>query len=464
MPHIDSAERKIYSDTGAEAPLAGLAKLIVSLDRASIPERVWTQAALTVLDITGCIAAGSQTPEARAIVRAEREASGAGGAPVFGSPERLSVVGAARVHAYMGDIHELNDLTCGHVGVGVVPAALALAETTNSTGAELLVAVTAGVEVACRVYSAFYPSIKPYDDVGMVSVGLVNAIGAAAASAKLLNLDLEATKHALACAASLAGWCPAEAVFGEGSSSKPFMFGGTPAGVGVHSALLAKHGVTGPTSILESPLGYFRSVAHSHNLDYIFDESSWYLASPARKLHACCGYIHSALDSILARRQEISSIKMISGIEVAVPGYIVPAISKNAPPRNANEARFHLPYCLALGITGIDTILPVHSEEFDRFMSDDVYRLMALTRIRPEPEFNHYHQSRVTIEFADGLQLSEYNSSPRGSSQNPLNDGQVIAKFVRLASTAIQNPGAYAERILELEDAPDVRWISGAGV
>ena len=90
----------------------------------------------------------------------------------------------------------------------------------------------------------------------MAPISVANAVGAAAAAARLRPLDAARHQEALAIAAALAGWCPAETMAGPASSLKPFLFGGWPASVGLLAAQYAAAGLTGPPFILESPVGW----------------------------------------------------------------------------------------------------------------------------------------------------------------------------------------------------------------
>lgn len=91
-------------------------------------------------------------------------------APLLRANCAVVLAWAARVNGYVGDIHEMNDLTCGHASIGTVPAVLTLADTLGCSGRQVMEAVVTGIEVTSRVYSMFYPTMKAYTDVGIVCV------------------------------------------------------------------------------------------------------------------------------------------------------------------------------------------------------------------------------------------------------------------------------------------------------
>ncbi|WP_157793062.1 MmgE/PrpD family protein [Bordetella genomosp. 8] len=444
------------------ALLEELADYAHCIDYARIPPSVTGQAILTVADTVACMVSGARAPEIRALMRSERQRRGVGDVGVVGSAVDLPPEGAARVNAYMGDIHELNDLTCGHSGIGNVAAALAMAEAVSATGRELIAALVAGIEVTSRIYSAFYPTMKPYTEVGMVSVGPAGSAGAAAACAKLLGLDAEHTLHAMANALAQAGWCPAEVIFGDGGSAKPLLFGSMPAAAGIVGAMQALHGITGPVRILEGPMGYLRTVARSYDTEPLTRRDIWYLESARRKLHACCGYMHSAIDSLVALRQEGLPVDQVARIRVHMPSYIIPAVSKSRPPATANEARFHSQYCLALALLGEDIIQPVHSDEYQRFLTGGVSGLMTGIELCEAPEYSHYHQSRVDLFDADGrLLVQRENQAPKGSPRKPITSDEVWQKLRRLCTPVYPefDVEAYTGRLEALPGARDTGWI-----
>ena len=433
---------------------------------AAIPETVRRQCVLTIADTVACMAGGAVVPDAQRVILAEVARNGPGNVTVLGSSTRLSMEGAARANGYMGDIHELNDLTCGHAGIGNVAAVLAMGEAVSAGGLALIEALCIGIEVTSRIYSAFYSTMKPYTDVGMVSVGPAGSAGAAAACARLLGLNGDGVLHAMANAMAQAGWCPAEVIFGDGGTTKPLLFGSMPAAAGIIGALYAREGVTGPEHLLEGPMGYLRTVGLSYDSEAITRTDIWYLDGARRKLHACCGYIHSAMDSLIALRQAGYSAGDVTQIDVHLPAYIVPAVSKAGPPRTPNEARFHSQYMLALAFLAEDVIMPTHSDSFDSHLQmPELRRLMDSITIHTDPTLQHYHFSRVELYGAqDQLLVTRSNDAPKGSARNPLSDAEIWDKLRRQSRTLCSQDAVerYIARLDQLEqDSAPIGWILG---
>jgi 2-methylcitrate dehydratase PrpD len=412
------------------------------LTLARCPDVVKRQAQLCILDTAGCILAGSRTEEAAMMLQCEpsdADAATAATATVYGTAQRRSVAGAIRLNGYFGDVLELNDLIGGHASIGIVTASLALAEARGSSGAALLEAVIRGIEVTSRVYDAVYPSLRRFTDVALVPVGIPSSIGAAAAAARLLELDSGTTRQAMAIAGALAGWCPAEVIFGNGGTVKPMLFGAQPGTCGVSAAMYAQAGMTGPLGLLDSGLGYFTTVSTAGALDTSPWSDRWSLARPRRKLHACCGYLHSALDAATALRRRVGAA-VVDGatLEVHVPAYTADVVSKPRAPVSPTDARFHLQYCLALALTGTEVIAPEHSIDFvEHLARPEVAAAMRRIGAVVDPSLTHYHQSRLVLRERGAVIAEQATSAPRGSPSEPLADAEVVDKFLRLAAPVL---------------------------
>ncbi|MBV1867906.1 MAG: MmgE/PrpD family protein [Marinosulfonomonas sp.] len=453
-------------DSGLPLPQDGsmqvLSTFINMLSLDEIPGKVKRQAAFCILDTIGCMIAGSQVPETQQVIAAERAVGASGQASIIGNTAKLGVVSAARVNAYMGDIFELNDLIGGHASIGNVATALSLAQMNRATGREFILAVVAGIETTARVYNAFYPYLKSIQDSGMVSVGFPATIGCSAVAARLSGLSADQIANALAVAGAIAGWCPAEVIFGNGGTIKPLMFGASPASAGIQAVEYAKAGLTGPPDILDSSVGYFAAMSGKWDADAL-NTREWALNEPRRKLHACCGYIHSAFDAVSTAVSRLAlDPLLIAQIKVSVPEYIIPAIHKPTPPTTANEARFHIGYMLAIAASGADFVTPAHSVEFAaELLRPQIIHMADRVQISADPELTHYHECKLIIRLMDGTEHAFTNDAPRGSAQNPLSNDALVQKFMALSEPVIGNDRAQqiVDLILSLEYLDDLSPI-----
>ncbi len=448
--------------TGADSALRKIARQAGAMTHAQIPPSVRDQARLCILDTVGCVLAGTRTEEARLALACE-PATADETTTVFGTPHRRSLHGAARINGYLGDVLELNDLIGGHASIGNVTAALALGESIGASGTTLLEAVVRGIEVTTRVYESVYPTLRRYTEMALVPVGIPACIGVAAVGAHLLALNEDQTLHALAIAGSLAGWCPAEVIFGNGGTVKPLLFGAQPASTGLTAAHYARAGMTGPLDLLDSKLGYFATASTAGAFDAAAWNGRWALDEPRRKLHACCGYLHAPADA-LGRLRESSGKLQDSRIVLRVAPYVADVVSKERLPTSPNDARFHLQYCLALVACGADVIVPEHSIALaEQLRRPEVLAMMERIRVVPDPALSHYHQCSIELTNGAGKVTVQAVSAPRGSPQEPLRDEEVVHKFLSLAKPVLGSEcaGRFANQALDLEAVDDVRsWIA----
>ena len=168
---------------------------------ADLPEDVVARAKALLLDTLAVAASGTATPVSAIVRRHAARHMGAseGGARLFFDGRRASASGAAFANASTidsFDAHDGHPLTKGHVGVTVVPAAIAFAEETGSMeGRALLAAIVMGYEVATRAGIALHEEAADYH-----TSGAWNALAAAAIGARYLGLDREQTRHAIGAA------------------------------------------------------------------------------------------------------------------------------------------------------------------------------------------------------------------------------------------------------------------------
>ena len=141
----------------------------------------------------------------------------------------------------------------GHVGVVVIPAALAMAETVAADGANLIAALVSGYETALRIGRDHAADLSAR---GFRTTPTYGVFGAAAAAGRLLGFDEHAMTHALALAANMAGGLREYSE--SGSEDFPF-HAGTAAGNGIMATRLAAAGATSGPTALDGKAGFFRA-------------------------------------------------------------------------------------------------------------------------------------------------------------------------------------------------------------
>ena len=102
---------------------------------------------------------------------------------MIGAPARVPARTAALLNGAAGhalDFDDTHTRMSGHPTAPVLPAALALAELLDASGAQLLTALIVGIEVESRITPLLGPA---HYDTGWHATGTVGTIGAAAACA-----------------------------------------------------------------------------------------------------------------------------------------------------------------------------------------------------------------------------------------------------------------------------------------
>jgi 2-methylcitrate dehydratase PrpD len=100
-----------------------------------------------ILDCTGVGIAATVEPAGRIVLDVTRDQGGTPQARVFGTNVRSSAVGAAWANGSLSHLLDYDDTGFSHPTACILPAALALSEQGNATGADLVAAVCVGLEV-----------------------------------------------------------------------------------------------------------------------------------------------------------------------------------------------------------------------------------------------------------------------------------------------------------------------------
>ena len=189
----------------------------------------------------------------------------------------------------------------GHVGVVVIPAALAAAEHTGADGEALLAGIVAGYETALRIGRGHAAAASRR---GFRTTPLYGVIGAAAAAARLHGLPAERTADALSLAANLAGGLREFAVAG---TDEYVLQAGSAARSGLTSAWCAVEGMRGAPTILEGPAGFLRAFGgeEAGGVDSCLVEglgSSFEMMAVTGKRWPVCQFHRGVVRSVLALR------------------------------------------------------------------------------------------------------------------------------------------------------------------
>ena len=411
---------------------------------ATHPSRGWSDAVdheahRTFMNWLGCAVGAAHHEAADAALAAVKLLQPAAQASVLGRTEKVDMASAALLNGITSHTFDFDDThlkTIIHPAGPVASAVLALAEHTGSSGRELIDALVLGIDVACRVGNAMYPD---HYDRGWHITGSTGTLGAAAACARLLKLDVQKTAMALGIAASQ----PVGMREQFGTMTKPFHPGGA-ARAGLMSALLASQGYTASPKALEAPRGMMQTVSTKNDWNEITHElgQRFEISFNSYKPFACGIVIHPSIDACAQLRGQGVTPEQVERIELKVHSLVLELTGKKEP-LDGLQAKFSVYHGCAAGLT----FGRAAEEEF----SDEVVNradMVALRRkvVATVDDSIDEASADVTAVLKDGRSVHVFVEHAIGSLQNPMSDAQLEAKFQGL-SDAILGAGRTSELI-----------------
>jgi 2-methylcitrate dehydratase PrpD len=437
-------------NTMSETVSRQFARFIADVTPASLPPAIVTQAKGRILDSlsTAIAAKGLPVPTAAASVIGNN----VGNATVIGQRGMVPAADAAFVNATLINGRTQDDfLYKSHPGAVTLSSALALAEEDDRCGADLIAAVAVGYELTSRAYLGG-PSMLP----GFRATGVAGAIGAAAASAKIMGLGIEETVNTLGLAAMFASG------FGAG-----FLTGtmdvklnvGMAARNGVTASILARAGATASDRAFEGEAGYYNALSGTtaNAGAAIADLGNRFLIEDTiYKEYPVCIFVQTpvALAKALIVRERLTP-QQIRSVQVTVSEatYTNPGFRNVAPFENQLKARVSARFCIAAALTG----KPIDDFAFYENVEDAEVMAMA-ERIELVMDEARDDQVSIAIETTGGGTVSIDGSE--GETLHPT-EPKIVAKFRRIAGPVLgSGTDEVLHDILNLEKLPHVRSLT----
>lgn len=415
----------------------------------SLPPEVVRAAKDVMLDGIGVMLAGSQEEPPRMAAEHVREMGGAPVSTVFGLGFKTSPPEAAFVNGISTHVLDYEAMwhPATHATSPTLPPILALAEMREVSGQEAIRALAVAFEVQGRLRLGA-GATENMARLGFHPPGTVGPLGAAAAGAVLLGLDVGKTRWALGLAASRSGTLAANI----GTMAKSSHCGNA-GRMGLEAALLAARGFTAHDDVIEAPSGWAQ-VFHPEGFDFAAAEAfgrPWRMVEPglAIKKHPSQYGTHRGIDAALALRSK-TNLDPAKIQRVVIRGPLWPYIDRPAP-KTGLEGKFSYQYtvCAALldGHVGIDTF-----REARRF-APDMEALLKKTRLETDPAIPTNLEEmwvEVTVQCPDGQTFRERCDRPRGIWGNPLTREERLTKFRNTAGVML--PPDQVEKALAFID------------
>ncbi|ROO87103.1 2-methylcitrate dehydratase PrpD [Actinocorallia herbida] len=398
-------------------------------------------AGLHVLDTLGCVAAGASHPVARDLA-ALAGLDGAEDVRVLGLGGRRALRTAVLIEASLAHVDEYDAVHPGGAVVPAavtVPAALAVADREGLPGRAVADAVLAGYEVVAEAGLRFGgPALYPR---AWWPTAVFGALGAAAATAVLLDLGPERTEAALALAAAGLGGLLSADVLGTGH----YLLAGRAAADGVEAAYLARAGADASRTLLDGPA----AAALGRSAGPPTGAGPPHLSCCPIKRYPCARPLHAALDALTGLREEGVAWEQAETVEIALPSTLLRFVTAEREPAGPTEAAASAAFAVAALL---------HGRAGDaRFYREPLPAGSPRVVLVPDPGLDALlpgrWAARVTLGFPDGGR-----AEGRSDGAREVGEAEVVGKWRR----QLGGPGGSAEadawraRCLALDAVADV--------
>lgn len=454
-------------------PAQQIGILAERVTREGLPDVLRDDLAARTVDLLGnCLAARGEEP-ARIVDAVVREWGGAEAATAVGSAQRLPAPSAALVNGTLAHSLDFDDThlpSVLHPSSAVLPAALAVAEQVGASGRAMLDAAAVGIEVTCRLGMAGYDEElgnSVFFERGQHATAICGAVGAAVAAGMLRGLDADALTSVIGIAASM-GAGVIEANRTGGTIKRVHC--GWAAHAGVVAAGLARHGLTGPPTVLEGRFGFMQAFCGDQvHIERITDGlgEEWETLGIFFKPYPCNHFTHAGIDAALALRASGVVADEVRRLTLGVPAPVLRTIAEPADekshPRSGYHAAFSGPYTVAAALLGGGG-LGVFHDDFTDAAAKDPARLDVAAKVHCVADeestaiFPRQFPAVLTAELADGRTVTERVRANRGGPQRPLSEAELSAKFTGNAERSV-SPDAARELAGAVWDLRDGRGI-----
>ncbi len=437
-----------------------LSAYIAQALRKPLPSAVLEKTRHHVLDTVAAMVSGSRLAPGRKAISFVRTLGGAREACVIGSRIVTAAGNAALANGMLAHADETDDShapSLTHPGCGIVPAALAMAEREQRSGAAFLRAVALGYDVGCRLTQSL--NAYQFREDGHSTHSFGPMFGAAAAAGALAGLNERQARHLLSFSAQQASGISCW-MRDEEHIEKAFDFGGMPARNGVAAATMVAHGFTGVDDVFAGERSFFVAYGRAPDPEALLrglgetyeiintNIKRWPVGSP----------IQAPLDCLSFLIKE-NSLKA-DDVEKAV----VRVAHQGA---NTTDNRAMPDICMQhmCAVMLLDSAISFKSAHDEKRMRDrrilEVRKKIelqgddALTRAMPS------RQGIVELKLRGGRELRHHTQAVRGSAENPMTRAEVDAKGYDLMAPVIGKVRArrLCDALWNLEHLKDVRQL-----
>ena len=433
-----------------------LARFVAETKFTELPPSVVDHCKIAVLDAIGAGFVGSVQPWVRRILSVTRALGGTPEASVIHQAWRTDVSRAALANGVLIGAFECEPLTGSHASGTVLPAALAVCQREHFDGTAFLTALALGFEVSARIART---AVGLETVRGFHNPGTQGPFGAAAAVGKLYAFD----EDQLASAMGIAGSSSAgllEFAWTGGDTKRLHL--GRASQLGLESALLAREGVRGPTTVLEGRSGYFNAFSTPPRMERLLEGlgADWAIEPPSLKSYATHVTHQAVVEAIQGFKREYPlDPRTITRVAIRGAARIMEERHTERAPRDVLGGQYSLPFTTAVALTR-DLSNPLAYD--DGAVQDPLVRALAQA-IELEPEEGSGHDTpwvwpaKIVIVCA-GRSHTLRTRPHKGSPANPFTWDEICEKFRRYTASMVDASRATAliDAVDHLEQTPDM--------
>lgn len=431
-----------------------LASWASSLEYDSTPSSVHRAAVRSFYNWAGCAIGGSNHPASTIAFESLQPFFGSSTSSLLGQKDkRADAQHAALINGIASHVHDYDDThldTIIHPTGPVASALLAFVESQNEavSGKDFLLAMIVGIEAECKVGLAVWPN---HYDIGWHITSTTGSIGAAVAVGKLLKLDSEKMAHAIGIAATQVTGL--REMFG--SHTKSFHIGRA-AQNGLLAATLARNGFTSSLQVLEAKRGWASVVSTVQKLDELMGSLGkvWEMEKNSFKPFPCGIVIHPIIDGCAHLKPEVDkSGKRIKAVYTKVHPLVLELTGKKKP-KDGLEAKFSVYHGGALGL--------LYGKATPALYEDKVATDPKVINVRDKIDVTEdktlsADEACITVEFEDGSKVEKHITHAIGSTEVPMTDEQLMAKFVDQCQPVLgSHTQQVSDALWKVENAPDI--------
>jgi 2-methylcitrate dehydratase PrpD len=431
---------------------AQIAEFVHATKYEDLPSELVVSFRIFVLDTLAAAFIGSRLPWAKSVLELVHELGGNHEASVINQPWKSDVSRAALANGTMIASFECEPLTGSHASGTVFPAVFAVCEREHMDGKSFTTALILGAEVSARIART---AVGLETERGFHNPGTQGPLAAAVAVGKLYGLNRDQLVNALGIAGSSSAGLLEFAW--DGANTKRVHLGRA-SQLGLESALLARKGFSGPSTILEGRYGYYNAFSLPPNMEKLLDGigERWAIQPLSLKSYPTHVTHQAVVHAIqLFKRDRELDPGQITGVTIKGDKHIMEPRHTVRDPKSLMGAQYSLPFAAAVALTR-DLSDPLAYDE-DTLWDSQVRELASRIELTPA-EGSDYPQ--ITIEF--GGEVQTLSAGPaKGSAKNPFVWDDVCDKFRRYAGRVIaeRRVSAIIAAIEDLNGCKDIGEI-----